>query len=124
MEQVTDMPPAIPAIAAHYGAYLRAKTKLSPETIMKDGQAILTIGQDERVLTLIFLCRKRKWSMRCIEIRRGEDTASFTEGDLAKAIAAFLAPESVAAAQPTACGTSGPRTDAALRERRNTVVRV
>src|SRR5260370_9691347 len=93
MEQVTDTPPATPAIAAHYGAYLRSKTKLSPETIMKDGQTILTIGRDERILTLIFLCRKRKWSLHRIEIRRGDDPVSFTKRDLAKDIAAFLGRE-------------------------------
>jgi hypothetical protein len=121
---VTDTPPTIPTIVAHYAAYLRAKTKLNTEISMKGDEASLTIGSDDRHLTLAFTRRKQKWLLRRIEVRRGDETRSFTQGELAKAIAALLGRTPLTSAQPAVTVNSGPRTDATLRERRNTVIRV
>ena len=77
-----------------------------------------------KVFVAVFGCRKRNWSLRSIEVRRGEQTATFTRGELAKAIAALLGHELLAPTLQAINATSGPRTDATLRERRTTVIRV
>ncbi len=76
------------------------------------------------VVVAVFGCRKRNWSLRSIEVRRGEQTATFTRGELAKANAALLGYESLAPTPQAINATSGPRTDIALRGRRTTVIRV
>ncbi len=85
---------------------------------------MLTIGSGDRNLTLKFVRRKQKWLLWRIEVRRGEETTSFTQGELARAIAALLGNEPLTHTQSAVTGASGPRTDATLREWRNTVIRV
>lgn len=120
----SQKPPAPPAIVVHFGAYLRAKTKLSPEIRLKDNEASLTVSTGDRHLMLLFRRRKQRWLVRRFEVKRGDEITSFTQGELAKAIAALLGRETPTNMQPGLSGTSGPRTDAMLRERRNTVIRV
>lgn len=76
------------------------------------------------MLVAIFDCRKKNWSLRSVGVRRGEQATTFTRGELAKAVAALLGHEPQAPAPLAINGASGPRTDAALRERRTTVIRV
>jgi len=109
----------------HYAAYLHAKAHITPETSVNGTtEAEIRISAGEKMLVLAFGCRKRKWFLRTIEIRHGQQTTSFTRGELAKAIAALLGHEPLTPAKQAINGVSGPRTDAALRERRNTVIRV
>src|SRR6266705_2170415 len=107
-----------PAIVTHYAAYLRAKTKLTPEVETKDARATLTIECGESLLTLVFSRRKRRWLLSGIEVHRGDQKTSFTQGELGRAIAALLNREPMPPNRPVISGASGPRTDAALRERR------
>lgn len=72
----------------------------------------------------VFGCRKKTWSLRHIEIRHGKRTATFTRGEIAKAMAALLGHEPLAPTPQAVGATSGPRTDTTLRERRTTVLRV
>jgi hypothetical protein len=112
-----------PAIVRHYAAYLQAKAHIAPETHVNGASAELRITTGEKTLVLVFSYRKKKWSLRTIEIRHGEQTTSFTPGQLAKAIAALLGHQPPAGTQQAVNAASGPRTDAALRERRTTVIR-
>jgi hypothetical protein len=101
----------------------------APETSVHGNQAELRLSLGSKIFVVIFGCRKKKWSLRRIEVRRGEETATFDHGELANAIAALvghepLAPAPCARPAPWAVKvTSGPRTDAVLRERRTTVIR-
>lgn len=117
-------PPTFPAIVVHLGAYLRAKTKLSPEICLNDNEASVTVSTGDRHLMLVFRRRRQRWLVRRFQVKRGDEITSFTQGALAKAIAALLGRETPTNAQPGLSGTSRPRTDAMLRERRNTVIRV
>ena len=119
-----DKPAAIPAMVCHYAAYVRARVHETPETWVSGNQAELRVRLGRKMLVAIFGCRKKKWSLRRIEIRRGQQTAAFPRGDLARAIATLLGHEPLIPAPPPVSGTSGPRTDAMLRERRPTVIRV
>jgi hypothetical protein len=114
----------VPAMVRHYAAYLRAKAHITPETSIDGARAEVRISTGEKMLVLVFGRRKAKWSLRTIDVRHGEQTTSFTCGELAKAIAALLGHEPPGSAKQAINATSGPRTDAALRERRNTVIRV
>jgi len=53
----------------------------------------------------------------------GQRTATFSRAEMAKAVAALLAHEPTAPSPQAVSSTSGPRTDAILRERRATVIR-
>lgn len=66
-------------------------------------------------------CGKKKWSLRTVEFRHGDETTSFTRSELAKAIAALLGRKPPTATKQAINGACSPQTDAALRERRNTV---
>jgi hypothetical protein len=74
-------------------------------------------------LVAIFGCRRKAWFLRSIQIRRGEQTATFSRGELTKAIAVLLGQQPMAPTPGAVTATSGPRTDATLRERRTTVIR-
>jgi len=119
-----DDPAAIPAILCHYAAYVRARVHVTPETSVNGNQAELHVRLGRKMLVVIFGCRKKKWPLRRIEIRRGQQTATFPRGDLARAIATLLAHEPLIPAPPPVSAASGPRTDATLRERRTTILRV
>jgi hypothetical protein len=58
-----------------------------------------------------------------IEIRRGEQAATFTRSEVAKAIATLLGEQPMAPVPQMAKADSRPRTDMTLRERRATVIR-
>jgi hypothetical protein len=119
-----DSPARVPAMVCHYAAYLRARAHVMPEVSVDGNRAELSLGVGEKVLVAVFGCRKKNWSLRSVEIRRGEQTTTFTRGELAKAVAALLGHEPHAPAPLAIDGASGPRTDATLRERRTTVIRV
>lgn len=113
----------VPAMVRHYAAYLQAKAHITPETSVNGAtKAEIRISSDEKTLVLVFGCRKKKWFLRAIEVRHGQQITSFTRGELARAIATLLGHEPPIPAKQAINGTSGPRTDAALRERRATTV--
>jgi hypothetical protein len=114
----------IPAMVCHYAAFFRTWAHATPEIGVSGNRAELCLGIGEKVLVAIFGCRKKNRSLRTVEVRRGEQTTTFTRGELAKAVAALLGHEPQAPAPPAINGASGPRADAALRERRTTVIRV
>jgi hypothetical protein len=116
--------PAVPAIVCHYAAYLNARAHVAPGISVDGNRAELSLGVGEKVLVAVFGCRKKNWSLRSVEIRRGEKVATFTRGELAKAMAAVLGHEPQEPAPLAINSASGPRTDATLRERRTTVIRV
>jgi hypothetical protein len=95
-----------------------------PEVSVDGNRAEVRLGVGAKVLVAIFGCRKKTWSLRSVEVRRGEHATTFTWGELAKAAAALLGHEPLAPAPLAVNGVSGRRTDAALRERRTTVIRV
>lgn len=115
---------AIPALVCHYAAYLRAWLHVTPEISMHGNRAELRLVFGKKMFVAVFGCRKKKWSLRHVEIRRGEQTATFTRSELAMAMAALLGQEPLAPTPQAINGTSGSRTDATLRERRTTVIRV
>jgi hypothetical protein len=121
---VPDEPAAIPAMISHYAAYLRAWLHVTPETSVHGNRAELRLNFGKKMFVAVFGCRKKTWSLRHIEIRRGEQTATFTRGELAKAMATLLGHEPLAPTPQAINATSGPRTDTTLRERRTTVLRI
>lgn len=114
----------VPAMVCHYAAYLRAWLHVTPEISMNGSQAELRLNFGKKMFVAVFGCRKKNWSLRHIEIRRGEHTATFTRSELAKAMATLLGHEPLAPTPQAINATCGPRTDATLRERRTTVIRV
>jgi len=119
-----DSPARIPSMICHYAAYLRARAHVTPKVSVDGNRADVCLGVGAKVLVAVFGCRKKNWSLRSVEVRRGEQTTTFTRGELAKALAALLGGEPLAPARLAVNGASGPRTGAALRERRTTVIRV
>lgn len=115
--------PPLPALVCHYAAYLGTWLQVTPETRVDGNQAELRLAFGNKMFVAIFGSRKKNWALRSIEIRRGEQTATFTRGELAKAMAALLGHEPLASTPQAVKVTSGPRTDATLRERRITVIR-
>jgi hypothetical protein len=121
---VPDDSARIPAMVCHYAAFFRTWAHATPEISVSGNRAEVRLGVGARVLVAIFGCRKKTWSLRSVEVRRGEQTTTFTRGELAKAVAALLGHQPQAPTPPAISGASGPRTDAMLRERRTTVIRV
>ncbi len=119
-----DSPARVPSMVCHYAAYLRARAHVTPEISVDQNRAEVRLGVGDKVLVTLFASRKRTWSLRSVEVRGGEQATTFTRGELAKAMAALLGREPQAPAPLAINGASGPRTDAALRERRTTVIRV
>ncbi len=114
----------IPAMVCHYAAFFRTWVHATPEISVSGNRAELCLGIGEKVLVAIFGCRKKNWSLRSVEVRHGEQATTFNRGELAQAMAALLGREPQAPAPLAINSASGPRTDAALRERRTTVIRV
>lgn len=114
----------VPAMVCHYAAYMRAWLHVTPETSVTGNLAELRLNFGNKMFVAVFGCRKKTWSLRHIEIRRGERTVTFTPGELAKAMAALLGHEPLAPTSQAISATCGPRTDTTLRERRPTVIRV
>lgn len=121
---MTDSPARVPAIVRHHAAYLHARAHVMPGISMNENRAGLSLEIGEKVLVAVFSSRKKNWSLRSVEIRSSEHTTTFTRGKLAKAIAALLGHEPRAPAPLAINGASEPRTDATLRERRTTVIRI
>ena len=119
-----DSPARVPSMVCHYAAYLRARAHVTPEVSVDGNRAEVRLCIGDKVLVVIFGYRKKNWWLRSVEVRRGEQTTTFTRGELAKAVAALLGDEPLAPAPLAISGVSGPRTDAGLRERRTTVIRV
>jgi len=121
---VPDDSAPVPAMVRHYAAYLRAWLHVTPETSVHGNRAELRLNFGKKAFVAVFGCRRKTWSLRHIEIRRGEQTATFTSGELTKAMAALLGQEPLAPAPQATNATSGPRTDVTIRQRRTTVIRV
>jgi hypothetical protein len=111
-------------MVCHYAAYMRAWLHVTPQTSVTGNRAEMRLNFGEKIFVAVFGCRKKTWSLRHVEIHRGEQITTFTRGELAKAMAALLGHEPLVATPQAVNGTSGPRTDATLRERRTTVIRV
>jgi hypothetical protein len=121
---VPDDSAAIPAMVSHYAVYLQAWLHASPETSAHGNRAELRLKSGKKMFVAVFGCRMKTRSLRHIEIRRGERTATFTRGELAKAMAALLGQEPLPPTPPAVSAASGPRTDTTLRERCTTVILV
>ncbi len=120
-----DSPAPVPSMVCHYAAYLRARPHVTPETSVDGNRAELRLCVGGKMLVAVFGCRKKKWSLRSVEVRGGgEQATTYTRGELAKATAALLSREPQASAPLAINGASGARTDAVLREQRTTVIRV
>jgi hypothetical protein len=111
-------------MVCHYAAYMRAWLHVTPETSVNGNRAELRLSFGKKTFVAVFGCRKKNWQLHHIELRRGEQTTTFARGELAKAMAALLGHEPLAPTPQAISATSGPRTDATLRERRTTVIRV
>jgi hypothetical protein len=72
---VPDDAAAIPAMACHYAAILRAWSHVAPETSVHSNQAELRLGLGNKMFVAIFGCRTKNWSLHSIEVRRGKHTA-------------------------------------------------
>jgi hypothetical protein len=114
---------SVPAVVCHYAAYLRTWLDVTPETSVSGHRAELRLRLGRKVLVVVFGCRKRSWSLRRIEIRRGEQTATFSRSEMDKAIASLLGQEPGAPSPQAPRANPRPQTDSTLRERRNTVIR-
>jgi hypothetical protein len=101
-------------MVSHWAAYLRAWLHVTPETSVNGNQAELRLRFGNKTFAAIFRYSKKTWTLRHVEIRRGEHTATFTRSELAQAMAP--SPQTVKA-------DTGPRTNTTLRERRTTVIR-
>jgi hypothetical protein len=119
-----DSPARVPAMVSHCAAYLQARAHATPEISVDGNRAEIHLGVSEGVLVAVFGCRKRNWSLRSIEVRRGEQTTTYTRGELAEAVAMLLGCEPQAPGPLPVSGSWWPRADATLRERRTTVIRV
>ena len=119
-----DSPARVPSMICHYAAYLRARAHVTPEVSVDGNRAEVRLGVGAKVIVAIFGYRKQNWSLRSVEVRRGEQATTFTRGELAKAVTALLGHEPQAPAPLAISGASGPRAGAGLRERRTTVIRV
>ena len=113
----------VPAMIGHYAAFFRTWVRVTPEISVTGNQAELLLRFGSKMLVAIFGCRKKTWSLRHVEIRRGEQSATFTRGELATAMAILLGHEPMAPTPQAVKASSRPRTDAMLRERRTTVIR-
>lgn len=114
---------SIPALVAHYAAFLQTWVQVTPETSLNGNLAEVRLRFSDRVFVAVFGCRKKTWSLRSIEIRRGKQAATFTRRELAKAIATLLGEQPMAPAPRSAKADPRPRTDMTLRERRVAVIR-
>jgi len=111
-------------MVCHYAAYMRAWLHVTPQTSVDGNRAELRLNFGNKMFVAVFGCRKKTWSLRHVEIRRGEQTATFTPDELATAMAALLGHEPLAPTPQAISATCGPRTDTTLRGRRTTVIRV
>lgn len=79
-----DNPARVPSMVCHYAAYLRARAHVTPEVSVDGNRAEVHLGVGTKMLVAIFGYRKKTWSLRSVEVRRGEQTTTFTWGELAK----------------------------------------
>jgi hypothetical protein len=121
---VPDDSAPVPAIISHHAAYLRAWLHVTPQTSVDGNRAELRLNFGTKMFVAVFGCRKKTWSLRHIQIRRGEQTATFTPGELATAMAALLGHQPLAPAPQVISAICGPQADTTLRERRTTVIRI
>jgi len=103
---------------------LRAWLHVTPQTSVHGNRAELRLNFGNKMFVAVFGCRKKAWSLRHIEIRHGQRTATFTLGELATAMTALLGHEPLAPTPQAISATCGPPTDTTLRERRTTVFRI
>jgi hypothetical protein len=122
-DTVPDNATPLPAMLSHYAAYMRARARVTPQVRMNGHQADVRLNFGTATLVAVFGCRKKTWSLRSIQVHRGERTATFNRGELAKALATLLGQQPMTPTPQAVSATSGPRTDATLRERRATVIR-
>jgi hypothetical protein len=115
--------PTTPSMLSHYAAYMRARARATPDIRMNGNQAEIRLDLGDTRLVAIFGCRKGKWFLRSIQIRRGRKTATFNRGELTRAIATLLGQQPMRPTSQAAGATSGPRTNTRLRERRTVVIR-
>jgi hypothetical protein len=78
---VPDDSAPLPAIICHYAAILRSWAYAAPETSVHGNRAELQLSLGSKIFAAIFGCRKKNWSLRRIEVRRGEETATFARGE-------------------------------------------
>lgn len=114
---------SVPALVSHYAAFLQTWIRVTPETTLNGNQAEVRLLFGDKVFVAVFGCRKKTWSLRRVEIRSGQQAATFTRSELTKAIATLLGEEPMAPPPQAAKADPRPRTDMTLRERHITVIR-
>jgi hypothetical protein len=109
-----DSPAELPATVRHYALYLRAKTKITPETIVNGARAAVRLSAGDKALMLVFGCRNTQWSLYTIEVHQGEQTTAFPRSELAEAIAALARDEPLGPPNRSATAHAGrqPRSPA------------
>lgn len=118
-----DEPAPLPALIGHYAAFLRTWMQVTPETSIQGNRAELRLRFGAKTFVAIFARRKENWSLRNVEVRRGEHTVTFTRGELAQAMATLLGQQPMTPTPQAIKGTSVPPTNTTLRERRTIVIR-
>ena len=71
-----DSPARVPSMMCHYVAYLRARAHVTPGVSVDGNRAEVCLGAGDKVLVAVFGCRKQNWSLRSVEVRRGEEAAT------------------------------------------------
>lgn len=82
----------VPQVVATYAAYLRARTHAAPSATVSGDHAEVSLSIGDKALMLAFHCNHREWALRSAEVRRGEQVAAFTRGELTEAVDALLEP--------------------------------
>ncbi len=86
-----DLAP-VPQVVATYATYLRARAHAAPSATVSGDQAEVSLSIGDKTLVLAFHCNHREWALRRAEVRRGEQAATFTRGELTEAVGALLEP--------------------------------
>jgi hypothetical protein len=97
-------------MVCHYAAYLQTWAQATPEARVNGNRAELRLNFGKKTFVVVFGCRKKNWSLRSLEISRGQQVATFGAGELVKAMAALLGSEPMAPAprRPIAPAGRGP----------------
>jgi hypothetical protein len=106
----------------HYAAYLRVWLHITQETSVNGNQAELCLCFGTKIFTAVFGCRKKTWSLSSIEIRRGEQIATLTRGELSRRWLPYSGKSHDTRTQSVKANLR-PRTDATLHEHRTTMIR-
>jgi pyrrolidone-carboxylate peptidase len=91
--------PGVPPAVGRYATYLRARTGLTAVIGVNGGTAMVTTERAGVELCIAFIRGAPDWQVSGIEVTRDGKVATFTQGQLASAIAALLDPSPAAPAE-------------------------